>query len=259
MAIYHCKVKVLKKARSIIAAIAYRIKDALEDLVTGKVWDYRQGQQDLLWEFWLKPPECKYTTRQEVWNAVEAAERRRNARTAREILVAIPAELTQEKQIELVYRFATELQIRYKTVVDVAVHKGYQQRNPHAHILMPTREIDILTGKFGKKLRVLDDLKTGPEEIKWIRQRWEELANEYLPPDKRIDCRSLQDKGILRPPQPHYGPALVNIERRTGEKSQKRIAYEQECKIWERIEKRLEFVERKLGSKRTCGLSHELE
>jgi len=50
-------------------------------------------------------PEWVYD-RNELWNAVEAAERRKDAQLAREIEIGLPIELTREQQIDVVREFA---------------------------------------------------------------------------------------------------------------------------------------------------------
>jgi len=64
------------------------------------------------------------------------------------------------------------------------------------------------------------------------RERWAELANAALERhghESRIDHRSHAERGIDRDPQRHLGPAAVGYERRTGEKSRKRLDYEAEA------------------------------
>ncbi len=57
-----------------------------------------------------------------LWNAVEAAERRKDAKVAREYQVALPHELTPEERAGLVRDFAERLCARYGVAADVAIH-----------------------------------------------------------------------------------------------------------------------------------------
>src|SRR5258708_38874279 len=71
-----------------------------------------------------------------------------NARVAREYLVALPVELSPPQRLELVRGFAQELSDRYGFAVDFAVHAprdfpGSDPRNFHAHLLAPTREVQL--------------------------------------------------------------------------------------------------------------------
>ena len=60
--------------------------------------------------------------RERLWNAVEASERRKDARLARETQLALPRELDREAQIELVRGFVVEQMVGRGMVADVAIH-----------------------------------------------------------------------------------------------------------------------------------------
>ncbi len=112
---------------------------------------------------------------------------------------------------------------RYGVAVTAAIHEPSrqgQQTNWHAHILFTTRTIDA--DGFGKKTRVLDDKKTGPQEIIWLRQHAADLINAALADggsDERVDHRSYADRGLVKEPTTHLGPKATEIERR-GEVSE---------------------------------------
>jgi len=130
-----------------------------------------------------------------LWNAAEAAEVRRNANTARELEVALPAELSPEDRQTLALSIAQDLVDRYRVAVTVAIHtpgKGSDQRNHHAHILFSTRALNA--DGFGDKVRVLDDRKTGPMEVRWMRAQVAERTNLHLERAghaDRVDHRTL--------------------------------------------------------------------
>ena len=221
MAIYHLSVSVVSRStgRSAVAAAAYRAGACLRDERTGVVHDYTRRGGVLSAEV-VAPPGCAALDRERLWQAAEAAERRKDARTAREVRIALPAELDAEACRDLARQYAQWLAERYRTAVDVAVHApdpAGDERNVHAHILMPTREIGA-DGTFGAKLRVLDDRAAGPAEIEAMRVAWEEMANRALAAagvDARIDRRSLVEQGITdRPASWHRGPGATALERR---------------------------------------------
>ena len=132
----------------------------------------------------------------ELWNRVEAAEVRKNARVAREVLVALRAELSPAKRRELTLGIAQALADRYGTAGTLAAHtpdREGDQRNHHAHILMTTRRLEP-SGALGEKTRELDDVKRGPEEIEWVRAMIEARPNHALEragSAERVDRRSL--------------------------------------------------------------------
>ena len=65
-----------------------------------------------------------------LWNMVEACERRQDAQVAREVRVALPAELSVDAQMRLVRCFAGEQFTRRGMVADVAIHHD-NPANPH--------------------------------------------------------------------------------------------------------------------------------
>ncbi|MEN8608390.1 MobA/MobL family protein, partial [Enterobacter hormaechei] len=153
-----------------------------------------------------------------LWNAAEAAERRKDACVAREFEVALPDELSPAERRRLAVDFAKEMANREGCAVDVAVHapgKEGDSRNHHAHILRTTRKVglDGLTDK-------LDTEKAGRNrtaDLDTVRTRWAELTNERLREngiEARVDHRSLKDQGIDREPTSHLGPAVAGMERR---------------------------------------------
>ena len=72
------------------------------------------------------------------------AEKRKDARVAREFEVALPHEMSSEQRLSLARDFAHELANRYGAAVDFAIHQPHTKgdvRNFHAHVLMTTRTI----------------------------------------------------------------------------------------------------------------------
>uniref|UniRef100_UPI003710EA7B MobA/MobL family protein n=3 Tax=Bacillati TaxID=1783272 RepID=UPI003710EA7B len=217
---YSCSVKTVSRSggRSATASAAYRNAELVVDKRTGERHDYtrRSGVESVSW---FAPAGCREQTSAELWNRAEAAEKRRNATVAREVLVALPHELNQVQRLELVQRMTQQLAERYGVAGTAAIHapdREGDQRNWHTHILMTTRRIDPSTGELGAKTRELDDMKTGPKEVVWIRQMVEREGNAALERAghaARLDCRSLSDQGIDRAPTTHEGPRVTAIRR----------------------------------------------
>ena len=107
-----------------------------------------------------------------LWNAAEAAERRKDAQVAREIVLALPADrvLSTEDRIELARSFAQEHFVSKGLAVQLDVHAPHKDRgegegawakgtggdhtNWHAHLLITTRRIegDQLSAKKARDL-----------------------------------------------------------------------------------------------------------
>ena len=68
-----------------------------------------------------------------LWNAAKLAERRKDAKVAREYKVALPAELSPEQRRALTIGFAREISDRHGVAVDVAIHApGREGERPRA-------------------------------------------------------------------------------------------------------------------------------
>lgn len=222
MAIYHCSMKSVSRGagQSIVAAAAYRHACKLEDSRTGEVHDYSRKRGLESSQIYL-PSGVKVEwaqDRAQLWNTAEAAEKRKNARLGRELVLALPAELTKEQRRELAGVLARHIADRYGVAVDVAIHQPNthgDQRNHHVHMLMSSRR--ITPEGFGEKARELDDHERGPVEVEHIRAQWARLANRALERaghHVQIDHRSLEAQGIKRMPSLHLGPSASAMERR---------------------------------------------
>ena len=208
--------------RSSTAAAAYRSGTQIIDKQTGEVHNYKNKGSNGVEESKIILPKNapeELQDRENLWNAAEESENRKNSVVAREVLVALPHELNKEERAEVVDKYSQSLSDRYQTGVDYSIHKpdsNGDNRNYHAHIMMTTRRID--ENGFGEKTRELDAYKsTGKLEINNIRQSWEEHANKALEKsgnEQRIDSRSLKDQGIDREPTKHVGVAGTSIDRK---------------------------------------------
>jgi len=223
---YHCSVKPVSRSagRSVVAAAAYRLGQCFHDERYDITHDYtrRRGVEAA---FSVIPSDAPAWARdpQALWNAAERAETRINSRVAREVELALPSLLSPEERQRIAEQFGAALVERYGVAVSVAIHfpgKG-DGRNYHAHILFTTRE--MTPEGLGKKTRVLDDRKSGPQEVTKLRELAADIINDALKnanADIRVDHRSLKGRGIDREPTTHLGPAACEMERR-GEGSER--------------------------------------
>ncbi|MDN7352166.1 MobQ family relaxase [Acetobacter senegalensis] len=232
MAIFHLSVKTVSRStgRSAIAAAAYRSGDTLTNERDGRQHNYanRTGIDE---SFIIAPAGCEWThDRSILWNAAEKAEKRSNSVTAREYVLALPAELDAKERAGLARAFASAVVERYGVAADVALHApsaGGDDRNYHAHILTTTREVEA--DGLGKKTRILDAAKTGGPEIESLRELWAMQCNEALERHQqpaRIDHRSYERQGVDEMPTIHLGPTSTAVERKhKAEHERKREPY----------------------------------
>lgn len=216
MAIYHLSVKNIGRGhgRSAVACAAYRAGSRIADERRGSVADYRRKSGVVLSEIVLPAGAPAWMgDRAKLWNAVEQAEKRKDARLAKEIVVALPHELTDDERAGLARSFALAL-AGQGMVADLNIHRPHREgdaRNHHAHIMLTTR--DIAGDGFGKKMRALDQKAF----VHVVRELWAGLVNEVLADGGhavRVDHRSLNEQGIERIPQIKEGPKVRVIVRK---------------------------------------------
>nr|WP_272490867.1 MobQ family relaxase [Mesobacterium pallidum] len=282
VAIYHLSAKVISRAggRSSVAAAAYRTAGRLRDDRQGLEHDYSRKGGVVHAEI-MAPENAPdwMRDRDQLWNAVEAVEKRRDAQLAREIEVALPRELDRGARLELLRGFVQREFVDRGMIADVAVHEGKArdgQSQPHAHVMLTMRE---LTGDgFGKK----DRSWNAPDLLMGWREAWAREANgalERAGRSERIDHRSLdvqraeaerqaerargdrqdelaleREKKVIelsREPEPKIGPS-ANAQEKRGiatergdafRAAQDRNAQRQDLG-WRQLELRLELMER---------------
>jgi Ti-type conjugative transfer relaxase TraA len=269
MAIYHCSYKPISRAsgRSAVASAAYRAAERLTNERDGLTHDFTRRSGVEHTEIVLpgdavsekgemvrgSGPEWA-RERSTLWNAAEAAEKRKDSRVAGEIEIALPHELTAGQRLELTRNFACEVAERYGVAVDFAIHAPHGQtdvRNHHAHVLMTTRRVEEsgLGEKShleweNRKLKAVG-LPSCPEQVRSLRTLWEETANEHLARaglDFRIDHRSHLDRGLEIEPTQHVGVHATQMERRGKDVSRTRMDAETAQRNAERIRENPEQV-----------------
>ena len=246
MAIYHLSIKIGSrgKGQSAIAAAAYRSGEKLTDTETGLISDYTRKGGVVFSEIALcENAPAEYSDRATLWNAVHQIEKNSNAQLWREFEVALPQELSREKQIQTVRDFVKGLNAQ-GMCVDWSLHdKG--DGNPHAHIMTTMRSITE-DGKWAPKSRLVYDLdeqgkrifqkvnKQGRKQYKshkedynnwnaadrveeW-RTAWAECCNARLADRDHIDHRSYARQGKKKVPTMHEGYVARKIAKR-GQKS----------------------------------------
>ena len=152
MAIYHLEAKAVSRGfgRSAVAAAAYMSCSEIHNEYDGVTHDFTR-KKGLVWEqIFLPrnaPPEWK--SRSVLWNAVEAAEKSKDSRLARELVVALPIELDKTQWIKLLTEYIENTFVADGMCADVAIHDT-DGHNPHAHILLTVRPLDS-NGKWQNK------------------------------------------------------------------------------------------------------------
>ena len=144
MAIYHLEAKVVSRGtgRSACAAAAYLSCSRNYNNYDGVQHDYTRKRGLVAQQVFL-PPDAppEWSDRETLWNAVEAAEKTKDSRLAREFVVALPMELDKDKWFRLLSGFIQTQFVAQGMCADMAIHDT-DGHNPHAHILLTVRPLN---------------------------------------------------------------------------------------------------------------------
>ncbi|MBW0087940.1 MobQ family relaxase [Escherichia coli] len=179
MAIYYFDVSSVsrnsgKKSASSVAASAYQNRARYTDERTGTTYDYTK-KGGLYYSGILAPenaPESLTASPVALWGTVEAIEKRKDARLAKDFKISLLVELTPEQNKALILDFAQQAFVSKGMIVDLAIHDIDTQ--PHSHIKTTTRE--LTAEGFGGKVREWDKM----DHIMEWRELWAKVANEHL-------------------------------------------------------------------------------
>lgn len=220
MALFHLSAAVVSRGKgdSAVAAAAYRARDKLADERHGTTHDYSRayGGTDLLFAGIYAPAEAPDWARDrtQLWNRVEAGEKRADAQLARDFTIALPHELTAEQNRWLIQDFVKEQFTRKGYVADLAIHRahrGRDERNVHAHLMVTMRTI----GREGFA-KTKDRSQNSNEQLGAWRESWARHVNHHLERhgiEARVDHRTLAEQGIEREPEIHLGKTATAMER----------------------------------------------
>ncbi len=274
MAIYHFSVKPIGRnaGKSAVAAIAYRTASRILNERECITHDFtaKKGvvHAEIVLPDGLDAPWAR--DRALLWNAAEFAERRCDARVAREFEIALPHELSDAGRLALTRAFATDLSNRFGAAVDFAIHVPQgksDERNIHAHVVMTTRAItaDGLGEKtlIERENRWLIDrsLPTTQMQVKQIREAFAGLVNRHLLQaglDRRVDHRSHLSRGLAIEPTGHMGVHAAQMKQRGIDVSRSRIDDDAARRNAELIRRRPEQVLALITSGQSVFTRHDI-
>jgi Ti-type conjugative transfer relaxase TraA len=206
---------------SAVRSAAYNGREEIEAERTGEVFYFRHRDAPEYHTVLL--PEgaaARFAEAGVLWNAAEAAERRKDAQVAREIVLALPAnaEVSTEDRIAMARSFAEMHFVSKGLAVQLDVHAPHEgdaeseRANWHAHLLITTRRLE--GEQFdAKKARDLDPevrLAGGRPLVSdgavWG-ELWREHQDQYFREhglDARVDPRATHA-------QEHIGPVRMRV------------------------------------------------
>ena len=267
MALFRAEVKPISrgKGHNAVAAAAYRAGEKLEDTnqfnPKRTTHDYSK-KSDILHKHIILPAQIAdaglFINRQDLWSKVEEHEvtqrgqkMKKDARVAREWLLALPHELSNEENIALAEEFATTLANELGVIADCCIHSPKlanndddltpkptsstadkesaqeDERNIHAHIMFTTRKATInaagalqFTDKADCELDGTARKKKGlvkeDDYIKQIRSMWADMINRRLVKRgiKEVSHLSYRDRNLDVLPQVHEGKDPLTMNKK---------------------------------------------
>jgi hypothetical protein len=223
--LFSCEI-VNRSTQSVVAMAAYRSDEKLYSMRDGETKQYKSHSVKP-GSFILKPDNAPDWTldRERLWNEVERFENRENAQLARNVLLGLPNDMTEEQQLELTKEYVQENFVDEGMVADVSIHRD-EEHNPHAHILLTVRPFDEHGNwekRKSKRIPVLDeegnqvynekgwrvtksvkinDWDKRETLVRW-RENWAEKLNEKSKEfglDKNYSDKSYEEQGrIVKP------------------------------------------------------------
>ena len=253
MAIFHMSFSNISagKGRSAIASAAYRSGEKLFDNQEGRHYFYARSVMPEIFILTPKNAPEWASDREKLWNEVEKNDRKSNSRYAKEFNVALPVELSESEQKELLTKYVQENFVDQGMVADVAIHRDHPD-NPHAHVMLTNRPFNP-DGTWGIKSRkeyILDEkgnktyTKSGyarnrkiwltdwdkKEKITEWRHNWATAVNQVLEaknlPD-RISEKSYAEQGIDEVSTQHEG---INSQKEKRQEFNQNVKQQRQAK-----------------------------
>ncbi|WP_065674993.1 MobQ family relaxase [Lactiplantibacillus pentosus] len=253
MAIFHMSFQNISagKMRSAVASASYRSGDKLFSDKEGNTYYYARDVKPEAFILIPKNAPDWAKDRQKLWNEVEKKDRKSNSRYAKEFNVALPVELSESEQKELLTKYVQENFVDQGMVADVAIHRDHPD-NPHAHVMLTNRPFNP-DGTWGIKSRkeyILDEkgnktyTKSGyarnrkiwltdwdkKEKITEWRHNWATAVNQVLEaknlPD-RISEKSYEEQGIDEVATQHEG---INSQKEKRQEFNQNVKQQRQAK-----------------------------
>ena len=255
MANFHLEIGTISrgKCQSVTNSVSYISGEKLHDKYGDKIC-YHNRHDVLQCQIFL-PHNAPYTFHhlQNLCYEIDKAERRYDARTAREFKGSLPNELSFPEQSRIVHEYISNNFTSHGLCAIAAIHEGRNEvnpkcNNPHVHIIVPTRSVgpDGFTKKKNREWNKREYINIWREDWANVQNR----AYERNGLDIQISHESLEVQGIKdREPTIH----LSQIDWQKEKHGVRTIAGDKKREI----EKRNEERSRQFQAERE--LAYELE
>ena len=213
---------------SAVRSAAYNAREAITAERTGELYYFKHRDAPHHHEVLLPEGAAEqFKNASVLWNAAEAAEKRKDAQVAREIVLALPADkgITDEDRIELARSFAAQHFVAKGLAVQLDVHAPHEgaeeseRANWHAHLLITTRRIEG-ENFSAKKARDLDPevRRAGGRAVVADAAAWGALWRDH-------QNRYFQEHGLdlrVDPTATHAGQHIGPVRMRKAEVGDRR-------------------------------------
>ena len=144
IAIYHLEAKVITRGtgRSAVAAAAYMSCSRIYNNYDGVTHDYTR-KRGLIYEQIFLPEHApkEWSDRSILWNAVEEAEKTKDSRLSRELVIALPVEFDLSVWERMLQEYIKHNFVNRGMCADLCIHDT-DGHNPHAHIMLTVRPLN---------------------------------------------------------------------------------------------------------------------
>jgi len=227
------------KNRSVTKLLNYISGRTLHDDYTGR--SYYHHRQDVIYQRIYLPEDAppEFRNLQHLCDAINKAEGRYDARTAREFKGSLPNELPLRELARIVSEFIYIYFVNNQLAAIAAIHEGRNaedpsKNNPHVHIVVSTRTVG--PEGFSKRKDREHDKK---QYIDVWREGWAEVQNrayERNRLDVRVSHESLEVQGVRDREPRRY---LSRIDWQKEQRGERTPAGDENRRIKERNEERV--------------------
>ncbi len=154
----HFKVEILSRGkgaqRSAVGYAAYCAGTRLRNERDGRIYNWSK-RNDIIFSKIMLPKNAprRYFDRSVLWNEVEKVEKNKNAQLARMLVIALPSEFSVDTRERIVCNFVQNALVNRGMCADINIHDS-GAGNPHAHIILTMRSIDIDGNWMSKQQKV---------------------------------------------------------------------------------------------------------
>ena len=194
------------KGGNAVRSAAYAIRDTLYDERTGLTYKFKDdGTLQHAGILLADGTDPKFLDAGTLFNAIEGAEKRKDAQVARGIVVALDADASLAERIDMATGFARQMYVDKGLPVLVCLHSSHDGSNPHAHLIGGTRQLGS-EGFAPHKVRDTPFSRRFTRPLVLATERVGELWREFQNNWFAANGKAITVDPVSPIPQEHIGP-----------------------------------------------------